>query len=186
MYYEDMTGNLDFRILRNGYPESKRCAEALINSFVHEYGVKAVIARLGSIYGPTMKENDSKAHAQFIRKALCYEDIVLKSKGIQKRSYCYVLDAASALFTVLFKGENGEVYNISNENSIAKIAEVANICAQIAGTRVVYKQPSEMESRGYSRVQNCVLDNKRLKALGWRGKYNLYEGLNETINKLRE
>lgn len=48
---------------------------------------------------------------------------------------------------MLFNGLNGEVYNIANENSIASIAEVASICAEIAGTNVVFDLPDKIEKR---------------------------------------
>ena len=75
VYSENMVGLVDFHMLRNGYTESKRCAEMLVNSYIDEYGINAVICRLASIYGPTMLLNDSKAHAQFIRNALHGENI---------------------------------------------------------------------------------------------------------------
>lgn len=185
IYLENMSGIIDQTVLRNGYPESKRCSELLVRSYVDEYGVNAIIARLPSVYGPTMLESDSKAHAQFIRNALNGENIVLKSKGEQTRTYCYVLDVVSALFKILCAGKNGEIYNISNENSIASIAEVAKTCAEIAGTKVVFDLPSEVETKGFSRSKNCILDNKKLKDLGWSGKYSLREGLEETLEYLR-
>ena len=185
IFLENMSGIIDQTVLRNGYPESKRCSELLVRSYVDEYGVDAIIARLPSVYGPTMLESDSKAHAQFIRNALNGENIVLKSKGEQTRTYCYVLDVVSALFKLLCAGKGGEIYNVSNENSIASIAEVAKTCAEIAGTKVVFDLPSEVEAKGFSRSRNCILDNKKLKDLGWSGKYSLREGLEETLEYLR-
>ena len=185
VYSERMSGIIDQTILRNGYPESKRCCELLLRSYVDEYGVNAVIARLPSVYGPTMVSSDSKAHAQFIRNAINKENIVLKSRGDQRRTYCYVVDAVSALFVILLKGNSGEIYNISNENSIASIAEVAKTCSEIAGTKVVLELPNEVETKGFSRSKNCILDNKKLRALGWNGKYSLREGLEETLEYLR-
>lgn len=184
-YKESDCGILDFQILRNGYPESKRCAEILLHSYIEEYSIDAVIARLSSIYGPTMKINDSKAHAQFIRNALEGENIVLKSKGLPRRTYCYVIDAASAILYVLFNGKRGEVYNIANEKSVASIAEVAQTIAEIAGTNVVFDLPDEIESKGFSKPQNCILDNSKLQKLGWHGEYGLENGMRETIQTLK-
>jgi len=45
--------------------------------------------------------------------------------------------------------------------------------------------PSEVEAKGFSRSRNCILDNKKLKDLGWSGKYSLREGLEETLEYLR-
>lgn len=184
VYKENMSGVIDQTILRNGYPESKRSCELLLRSYVDEYNINAVIVRLPSVYGPTMLKSDSKAHAQFIKNVLNREDIVLKSKGSQKRTYTYVLDAVSGIFKVLFEGEVGEIYNISNEKSIASIADVAKVCAEIAGTKVIFELPDEVESKGFSRSKDCILDNSKLKALGWNAKYSLKEGLLETIEYL--
>lgn len=185
VYSEDMSGVIDQTVLRNGYPESKRSCELLLRSYVDEYSVSAVIARLPSVYGPTMLKNDSKAHAQFIRNALNGEDIVLKSIGDQRRTYSYVIDVVSALLKIMECGVSGEIYNISNENSIASIAEVAKLCAEIAGTEVVFDLPDEVEAKGFSKSKNCILDNSKLKSLGWDGKYSLRDGLTETIEYLK-
>ena len=185
IYKEEDCGILDFQILRNGYPESKRCAEILLHSYVEEYNIDAVIARLSSIYGPTMQVNDSRAHAQFIRNALHGDNIVLKSKGLPRRTYCYVTDAASAILYVLFNGKTGEVYNIANEKSIASIAEVAQTIAGIVGTSVVFDFPDEIESKGFSKPQNCILDNSKLRKLGWHAEYILENGMRETIQTLK-
>lgn len=185
-YTEDMSGIIDQTLLRNGYPESKRCCELLLKSYVEEYGVNAVIARLSSVYGPTMKMDDSKAHAQFIRNALNGEDIVLKSKGIQKRSYSYVVDIVSALFTLLFKSLAGQIYNVAGENSVISIADLASVCAKLANKKVKYELPDDLEKKGYSKPQDCILDITKLKQLGWQGSYTVEEGIQETIEYLRQ
>lgn len=181
IYAETDCGIVDLNMLRSCYPESKRCMEILTHCYVDEYGVNAVIGRLSSIYGPTMAKDDSKAHAQFIRNGLNGEDIVLKSRGEQRRTYCYVIDAATGLLCVLAKGECGEAYNIANEQSVASIAEVAQAVADIAGTKVIMQLPDELEKKGYSKPQNCILDNTKLRNLGWDGHYDLYGGMQECI-----
>lgn len=185
-YDENDYGSIDVNQIRSCYPESKRSAEILTRCYVQEYGINASIARLCSIYGPTMAKDDSKAHAQFIRNALCHEDIVLKSKGDQHRTYCYVLDAVTALLTVLAKGKSGEAYNISYEGSIATIADVAQTVAEIVGTNVVFDLPDEVEARGFSKPQNCILKNDKLRSIGWQGKYSLKQGLMETLEILKK
>ena len=185
VYSESDAGVLDFNQFRSCYPESKRSLEIMSRCYVDEYGVNVNVARLSSIYGPTMAANDSKAHAQFLRNALADKDIVLKSKGLPRRTYCYVVDAVTGILTVLFKGEKAESYNISNEKSTASIAEVAQIIAEVAGKDVVYDLPSEIEKKGFSKPQNCMLDNNKLRSLGWIGRYTLLEGIKETYRILR-
>lgn len=185
-YNEEDFGIIDLNLIRSCYPESKRTAEMLVKAYHDEYNVDCVIARLSSVYGPTMLSTDSKAHAQFLRNALAGDNIVLKSQGTQKRSYTYVMDSISGILSVLFKGKTGEAYNIASDKSVATIAEVAHLIAELVGTNVIYDLPDEIESKGFSRPQNCVLITDKIKNLGWSGEYDLRQGLFETLSILRE
>ncbi|MBE6789243.1 MAG: NAD-dependent epimerase/dehydratase family protein [Ruminococcaceae bacterium] len=185
-YSEEQFGKIDHNMIRACYPESKRCAEILFRCYSEQYGIKTNIARLGSVYGPTMAQNDSKAHAQFIRNALNGEDIVLKSEGKPIRSYVSVFDTVSGIFKVLFEGENGEAYNVSDDNCTASIAQVANTIAEICSKRVIFDLPDEIEKKGFSAPQNSILGGTKLKKLGWRAEYNVKNGLELTIKILKE
>lgn len=185
-YKEDDFGLFDFNSLRACYPESKRTAEALLRSYASEYDVDAIVVRLSSIYGPTMLKNDSKAHAQFLFKALNGENIVLKSKGEQIRTYTYVMDAVSAILFVLFNGQKGESYNIANGESITSIYDLAQLIASIAGTKVVFDNPDELEKIGFSKPQNCILNTTKLSDLGFKPNYSLKQGIIETLQIMKE
>ena len=179
-------GLSDFNQVRACYPESKRTAEVLARCYGQEYGVDFVIARLSSIYGPTMLQGDSKAHAQFIRKALAGENIVLKSRGEQRRTYTCVFDAVRGLMKVLLSGESGQAYNVVNGSAVTSIAELANTLASLAGTKVVFDLPDEIEGRGFSRPMDAVLSDEKLRALGYSARYSVEDGMRLTLDILRE
>ena len=185
-YAETDYGILDLDRTRTCYPESKRCAEALFKAYYDEFGVDCVIARLSSVYGPTMQPDDSKAHAQFLKNAMANEDIILKSEGTQRRTYCYVMDAVGGILKLLFEGQSGQAYNVANSQSVATIAEVAQQIAALSGTKVVFDLPDQVERKGFSSPQNCVLKTDKIEALGWHGRYTLEDGLRETIEILRQ
>ena len=105
-----------------------------------------MIGRFSRVYGPTMGKDDSKAIAQFIRKAAAGEDIVLKSEGNQLYSYTYVVDAAVAALYLLLYGKSGEAYNVADENSEITLKELAGILAEAAGSRVVFELPDAVET----------------------------------------
>jgi len=183
---ESYCGYIDCNTLRAGYPESKRLGEALCQAYIQAKGLDIVIPRLSRVYGPTMSQGDSKAIAQFIRKAAGKEDIVLKSKGNQLYSYTYAADAASAILYILLYGKNGEAYNVSDENSEITLKELAETLAKISGAKVIFELPDEIEASGYSKATKAVLDNTKLKSLGWMCKYDIKKGLRETVEIICE
>lgn len=183
---EDSIGTIDFHIMRNCYPASKVCAELLCQGYGEQFGVDYVIGRLCGVYGPTMNSTDSKAQAQFISNAVKGEDIVLKSKGEQKRSYCYVMDVVSALLIVLLRGQTMGSYNIADENSQISIAGFAKCVAEAGGVGIKFDLPDEVETKGFSKPVDVVMDNRKLKGLGWNGAYSLNEGLLSTIHILKD
>lgn len=182
---ESSTGIIDFHLLRNCYPYSKVCAELLCQSYAEQFGVDVVIGRLCGIYGPTMIDSDSKAQAQFIRNAVKGENIVMKSKGEQIRSYCYVADAVTALLAILLNGKSAEAYNISDDQSIMSISEFAKMAAEVGGVSMVYNRPDEIETKGFSKPVDVKMDNTKLKALGWCQRVSPIERCRETIDILR-
>lgn len=65
---EAYCGYIDCNTMRAGYPESKRCGEALCQAYIKQRNLNIVIPRLTRSYGPTMLQSDSKAISQFIKK----------------------------------------------------------------------------------------------------------------------
>ncbi len=181
---EKYCGYIDISKARSGYPESKRCGETLCQSYIQQYGLDVVIPRFSRTYGPTMQENDSKAIAQFIHKAVAHEDIVLKSEGTQLYSYTYAPDAVSGLLTVLTEGRNSEAYNIADERSDITLRELAETAANHSGRRVVFELPDEKEKRGYSSATKARLDSSKLKSLGWKACFDIKAGITRTIDIL--
>ena len=181
-FSEDYTGKLNLSTSRSCYTESKRSAEAMCQSFIAEIGAKVKIVRLSRLFGPTMLMTDSKASSQFIKKALAHEDIILKSEGNQLFSYTYITDAVRAMLHVLIYGEVGTAYNISCESCDVRLKEFAGLCAQYNGKDVIFELPSETERKGFSVAQKAVLDNSRLRSIGWTPLYNMKEALWRTLD----
>ncbi len=185
LFDENYCGYIDCNTLRAGYPESKRCAEALCQAYKKQNKIDVVVARFTRSYGPTMLLNDTKAISQFIKKAISGENIILKSDGQQYYSYQYVADSVSGLLTVLLNGENGEAYNIAAENSDIKLKDLANILANISGTSVVYEIPDVIESTGYSKATKARLSGEKIRNIGWSPRYDIRNGVERTVGILR-
>ena len=185
VFEEDYTGKLNLSTSRACYTESKRVSEALCQSYISERGVDVKIVRLSRIFGPTMLDSDSKASSQFIKKAVNNEDIVLKSKGEQFFSYSYVSDAVAAMLYIMLHGECGQAYNISNEKCNVHLRDFAQMCAEYNGRKVVFELPSETEQKGFSIATQAILDNSKLKSLGFKPKYEMKDAVHRTIEILK-
>ena len=181
LFDESYCGYIDCNTLRAGYPESKRCGEALCQAYKRQKGVDVVIARLTRSFGPTLQLTDTKALTQFLKNGLNQENIVLKSAGTQYYSYTYAADAVTGLLTVLMKGESGEAYNVADQSCDIQLRDLAKTIADIAGTEVIFDLPNETEAAGFSKATKARLDGRKLKELGWSISVHLNEGIQKTL-----
>lgn len=183
---ERYCGYIDSNTMRAGYPESKRCGEALCQAYKTQKKLDVVIPRFTRSYGPTMLFSDTKAISQFIKKGIAGENIVLKSAGMQYYSYQYMADSVSGLLTILLCGENGEAYNIAEKQSDIMLKDLAALIAEICGTKVVFEIPDAIEAAGYSTATKARLDGLKLKKLGWVPKYDIKTGMERTLSILKK
>lgn len=181
---ENCFGKLDSTDLRSCYPESKRMAETILESYKYRWGIDYVTVRIAHSYGPGMSiENDGRVMADFISDIVHYRDIVLKSDGSAERAFCYITDTIAGMLIAMLKGESGKAYNLANESEPLLIREVAEILVQLFCERdcsIVYKIPQKM-SRGYVKFERKKLDTSKLEQLGWKCEINLKNGLKRTV-----
>ena len=150
------------------------------------------LARPAYIYGAATLDDD-RVWAQFIANVVRGQDILLKSNGAANRSFCYVTDTATGLLTVLLKGENALPYNISCELSDTTIRGFARAaCAAFPERNISLKfaNPADEQEPQNQPSPLCqvpeILDNKRLKSLGWQPKVSLTEGIKRAVAVLEE
>ena len=186
IFDESYCGYIDCNTLRAGYPESKRAGEPLCQAYIRQHNLDVVIPRLSRIYGATMRLNDSKVMSEFIMNGVRGEDIVLKSQGLPRFSYCYGADCVSGILYCLLKGECGAAYNVADSGEILSLREIAEYISSLAGKRVVFELPSETQAKGFSKAVNAVMSNDKLRALGWSPKDDTRSGVKKTVEILKE
>lgn len=178
---EDDYGYVDSLNVRSCYPSSKRAAETLCISYTKQFGVETVIARPCHTFGANVTSQDNRANVQFIKNVLDGKDIVMKSKGEQIRSYCYIADCASAILTVLLDGETAQAYNIVNPTEKITILGFAQIVGEVSGKKVVFELANDQEKKNETPIVKQVLDGRKLEQLGWEGKFSIEEGIEHTV-----
>lgn len=181
---EHYSGYVDPTQARSCYPASKRAAETLCVSYTQQYGLDTVIVRPCHTYGPNTTGSDNRANVQFVNSAIAGEDIVMKSRGTQMRSYCYVADCVSALLTVLLCGKSCEAYNLANPDARVTIAGFAETVAKVTGRQVLFAEPDDTARGQQTPITYAVLSSDKLCALGWQGKYSVENGIMNTVQVL--
>lgn len=186
--FEDTFGSLDPTEIRACYPESKRMAETLFQSYSYQYHVPFTTVRIAHSYGPGMIiDDDGRVMADFISDIVHGRNIVLKSTGDAERAFCYITDAVAGMLFALLKGDNGEAYNIANEKEPLPIREVATLLTELypeKGLKVVFDIPESM-SAGYSKMGRVRLNTEKLESKGWNCRVSLREGLIRTIESFK-
>lgn len=165
------------------YPESKRISETICESYNLQYGINYQIARIAHVYGPGMNiDSDGRVMSDIISDVVNNRNIVLKSTGTALRSFCYLSDAITGIFTILLNGKNNEAYNLSNEIEEITIKDLAELCKNLFPERKLeVKYSISNDNKGYTNYKRVGLDNSKLYELGWKIKINLEKGIVKTI-----
>lgn len=190
-FSEQKMGTTDPLEPHSCYSESKRMGETLCAAYYRQYGVPTTIARIGHTYGPTMDiANDPRVFASFMKNVCEGKDIVLRSDGTTKRSFCYIADAVAAYFLILLRGESGNAYNVCNTEQFISMNELAEVLVNIrkdVNLHVVHEcmvtDGKYVENK--DNIANCP-SSAKLKKLGWKCHFSVDDGFSRVYRFLKE
>lgn len=176
-------GTLDLGNIRSSYAESKRLGETLTISYVHQFGIDAKIVRPFHIYGPGMDLNDGRVFADFTKNIVENNNITIESNGSAVRSFCYLADAARAIFTVMLSGESGQAYNIGNRNEEVSIKELARRLVKLFPEKKLKVVLGTNSKKGYilSTIARSCPNTAKIEKLNWLPQYSIEEGFRRTV-----
>lgn len=171
---------------RHPYDVSKSCADLLAQAYHVSYGLPVAVARCGNIYGGG-DLNWSRIVPGTVRAFLRGERPVLRSDGKFVRDYLYVKDAAGAYMRLAErlsrKDVRGQAFNFSAEQPMTVLSLVARVSRLMGCAHL--KPRIEATAKAEIRTQRLSAAKAR-KTLGWRPRYSLEAGLDETIAWYRE
>lgn len=185
---ESDSGYLDQTSIRSSYSEGKRLAECLCVAYSKQYGVPVRIARLCQTFGAGVSWNDNRVFADFAKKIIKQEDIILKTSGKTLRNYCYTTDAILAILTILDKGIESEAYNVANKDFALSIRDMANYFVERFATHsnVIIDTSISAEKLGYNPEVKILLDTEKLENLGWKAHISQENAFEKLITHLTE
>jgi len=162
----------------NPYSACKASADMLVNSYVHTYGVPAVIVRSENNYGTF--QHSQKAIPTFIRKALADEILPIYGDGKHRRMWLYVGDFCSAIQFVVENGKVGEIYNVGAKNEMENIDLAKRILDILKKPYDLLKLVPEYDIRpGHDRRYGIEIS--KLESLGWQSVHNFDSTLKRVV-----
>lgn len=177
---ETYFGNVNPVGPRACYDEGKRFGEALLMTYVREYGVDGRLVRIFNTYGPHMNPQDGRVPPNFISQALTGRPITIYGDGTQTRAFCYVEDMVAGLRAVMDAPRevaSGRVYNVGNADE-RTILNFAQTVRAVTGSDVpIEHRPALVEDP----ARRCPDLSRIRREIGWEPQVPLEEGLRRTV-----
>jgi len=161
------------------YAAWKLQSEELLRSLGRDEGLRFVIFRMGTIFGPSVGMRFHTAVNQFCWRAVSGQPLeVWHTASHQFRPYLDVADAVRAMVFVLRHRQfDGHVYNVLTLNAtVAHVVEV--LSAFVPNLRINYVESPLMNTLSYH------VDGTRFARLGFECSGSLERGIGDTIAML--
>jgi len=158
---------------KNPYTAAKIFGEELVKAYSQCYGIKYVIIRPSTVYGPR-DTNTPRVIPIFIQNAL--QDKELKIYGDENKTldFTYVDDFISGFLIAI--EQNNKEYDFGTGKSV-RLVDVADLIIKNIG-----KGRKVFERAEIAQPQNVELDISEMQKLGYNPKVSIEEGIAKTID----
>lgn len=158
------------------YAASKASADLLVRSYVHTFGLPAVITRCSNNYGPY--QFPEKMLPLFITNLLQDQQVPVYGDGQQIRDWIHVLDHGAAIDRVYRAGRVGEVYNIGGRCEKTNLDLTYTLLDVMGKPRTLIRHVQDRPGHDRRYAIDCA---KMEKELDWQPRIPFERGLEETV-----
>ncbi len=163
------------------YSASKTAADCLVRAYHHTFGMPVLITRCSNNYGPY--QFPEKLIPLFVTNLIEGRKVPLYGDGMNVRDWIHVEDHCEAVWTVLNKGQFGEVYNIGGNHELANRTITETILREMDrkwDEWVTYVKDRPGHDRRYA-----MDAGKIQRELGWAPKHRFEQAIRTTIEWYR-
>jgi len=163
------------------YGIAKATVEKYLHFYGETYGLDWISLRLSNIYGQRQRsDQEAGVVAIFTQRLLKGKEVIIYGTGEQTRDFLYVKDAVNA-FLLAFKKDTRKIkkrcFNVGTQKE-TKIIDLLAIISKILNLKPKIKKEKKREGEVFRSCLNISLIKKNL---GWKPKYSLEKGLEETV-----
>lgn len=162
------------------YAVSKRDQEELTLTVAQAYRFPAAVLRFFNVYGPRQALSNpyTGACAIFSARLRAAKPPVLYEDGRQSRDFIHVADIVQGILIALDHPQaQGRAFNVGTGRP-SSVLEVAQTLAAAYGVSV---EPAIARRYRAGDIRHCFADISRLKALGFKPRFGLQEGLADLV-----
>jgi len=162
------------------YTEARYAMERIAEVYNKLFGVRCVVLRLFSVYGPRERHKGKYANlvSQFLWSIERGEQPIIFGDGTQTRDFIWVKDVVKAYMLAMENDITFDIFNVGTgkNHSLNELVEIIN---KILGKNVKPKYvPNPIKNYVYHTLADTT---KAEKFLGFKAKVGLEEGVRELV-----
>jgi len=166
------------------YGVNRLSSEYYTKIYHQVYGINTNIFRITNSFGPKEQVIPNKNAINYlIYKAFKNENITIYNNGKFFRDLIYISDVVSAINKIIKKGKSGELYWISS-NKKTWFYQIGSLLEKTTDAKTKYIKPPKYTKK--VDVGNFVVNNSKIKLLGWYPKISVEDGINQTLAYFKE
>ena len=166
------------------YGANRLAGEQYCKIYHEVYGIDTISFRITNSFGPREQIVAKKNAVNFlIHQAYRGEKITIFNEGKFFRDLIYISDVVSAIKIIMKKGKSGNLYWISS-NKKTWFYKLGNMLEKLTNAKTKF-----VETPRYTKkvdVGNFVVDNSKLRSLGWKPKISIEEGIKKTLKYFKD
>ena len=161
------------------YGTNRLASEHYCKIYHEVYDLDTVTFRITNSFGPREQVLSTKNAINFLmHEAFKGNTITIFKKGKFFRDLIYISDVISGIKTIVNKGKSGDLYWISSGKK-TWFYQLGELLEKLTKAKVKFVKTPKYTKK--VDVGNFVVNNSKLRSLGWKPKVNLDEGIKETL-----
>lgn len=161
------------------YGANRLASETYCRIYHDVYGIDTNVFRITNSFGPREQVSPAKNAVNYlIFNAFKGEEVTIYHQGKFFRDLIYISDVISGLKTIMEKGKSGNLYWVSSGTK-TWFYELGNWLQELCNAKIKYVDPPEYTKK--VDVGNFLVDNSKLRSLGWEPQISVKEGIEKTL-----
>jgi len=148
------------------------CNESIVSNYCNCYNINYNIIRADSCFGPRQNDNIILNIYDGVKQN---NKVILRNKGDVKRNLIYIEDLSSSFNTIIEKGQDNQIYNVSSGADFTDL-EICFFIKEKMGSNCPVEYLNDTKNDLF-----YILNTDKIRKLGWKPKLPFKNRIFQTI-----